>query len=103
MPLEKLLKDFESALNRLKEAYELANFMKEKELYEIFRDSTIQRFEFTTEIAWESLKRFLQEKERIICRSPKSCIREFFSAGYFLPPRGCRRNFWLFRRLYISF
>jgi len=39
MALRKLLKDFENALNRLREAYELTNLMRGKEHYEIFRDS----------------------------------------------------------------
>jgi len=82
MALRKLLKDFEKTLNRLREAYELTNLMRGKEHYEIFRDSTIQRFEFTTEIMWKTLKEFLKEREGIVCKSPKSCIREFFSAGY---------------------
>jgi len=82
MALGKLLKDFENALNRLREAYELANLMRGKEHYEIFRDSTIQRFEFTTEIMWKTLKEFLKGREGIVCKSPKSCIREFFSVGY---------------------
>ena len=82
MALRKLLKDFEKALNRLREAYELANLMRGKKHYEIFRDSTIQRFEFTTEIMWTTLKEFLKEREGIVCKSPKSCIREFFSVGY---------------------
>ncbi len=49
--------------------------------YSFYRDSAIQRFEFTFEIFWKSLKYFL-DKEGIICRSPRSCIREFFTAGY---------------------
>lgn len=49
--------------------------------YSFYRDSAIQRFEFIFEIFWKSLKYFL-DKEGIICRSPRSCIREFFTAGY---------------------
>jgi len=30
---------------------------------------------------WKTIKLFL-EKEGIICRSPRACIRELFSAGY---------------------
>ena len=82
MALKKILEDFEKALKRLKEAYELANLMKEGKHYEFFRDSAIQRFEFTTERIWKTLKEFLCEKEGIVCKSPKSCIREFFSVGY---------------------
>ncbi|SMP13958.1 nucleotidyltransferase substrate binding protein, HI0074 family [Desulfurobacterium pacificum] len=47
-----------------------------------FRNSAIQRFEFTVEILWKTVKTFLKEIEGIECRSPKSCIRGFFSVGY---------------------
>ncbi|QJA06949.1 DUF86 domain-containing protein [Thermosulfurimonas marina] len=49
--------------------------------YEFFRDSAIQRFEFTFELFWKALKLFLAREGRI-CSSPRACIREFFSLGY---------------------
>jgi len=82
MALEKKLIDFENALNRLNEAAEQSLLHKRERTYTFFRDSTIQRFEFTLEIAWKSIKTFLLEHEGVECRSPKGCIREFFSAGY---------------------
>lgn len=81
MALEKLVKDFEKALERLKEAYLKAK-NSDKDNYNFFRDSAVQRFEFTVEIFWKCIKSYLREFEGIECRSPKSCIREFFSAGY---------------------
>ena len=82
MAIEKKLVDFKNALQRLEEASVLALENQGKETFSFFRDSTIQRFEFTLEIAWKSIKSFLLEHEGIECRSPKSCMREFFSAGY---------------------
>ena len=41
------------------------------------RDSAINRFEITFELAWKSLKKFLQT-QGIVCRSPKSCFQEGF-------------------------
>lgn len=81
MALEKLVKDFEKTLERLKEAYLRAK-NSDKDDYYFFRDSAIQRFEFSVEIFWKCVKSYLREIEGIECRSPKSCIREFFSAGY---------------------
>ncbi len=82
MALKKIISDYERALNRLEAAFNKATEFRNRELYEFFRDSTIQRFEFSVELMWKLIKRFLEENEGISCRSPKSCIREFFSAGY---------------------
>ncbi len=80
MDLSLKLKDLKNAFNRLKESYALAN--ENEEFYIFFRDATIQRFEFTVEILWKTLKAYLKIKEGIDCRSPKGCIKDFFSAGY---------------------
>ncbi|GAB6065183.1 HI0074 family nucleotidyltransferase substrate-binding subunit [Aquifex pyrophilus] len=82
MDLERFVGDFNKALSRLKEAHKRAEELKGSTDYEFFRDSTIQRFEFTVEIMWKSVKRFLETSEGITCRSPKSCIRAFFTAGF---------------------
>ncbi len=82
MALDKKLKDFDNALSRLEESINKTNAYKEQEEYTFFRDSTIQRFEFTLEIAWKSIKQFLLEHEGLECRSPKACMRDFFSVGY---------------------
>ena len=82
MALKKKLADFETAFKRLKEAYDKTLEYKETDYYTFFRDSTIQRFEFTVEIMWKTLKSFLYKYEGIICKSPKGCIRDFFTSGY---------------------
>jgi len=82
MALDAVISSFEKALIRFEEAYLRANIGKREDNYYFFRDSAIQRFEFTVEIFWKTLKSFLKEKEGVDCRTPKSCIREYFSAGY---------------------
>ncbi|MDD8018579.1 MAG: HI0074 family nucleotidyltransferase substrate-binding subunit [Bacteroidota bacterium] len=44
------------------------------------RDSAIKRFEFTTELAWKLIQVYLRE-QRIVCRSPKECLREAYAFG----------------------
>ncbi|MGC8555276.1 MAG: HI0074 family nucleotidyltransferase substrate-binding subunit [Candidatus Acidulodesulfobacterium sp.] len=78
----KKFKDFESSLLRLEESYEKTIENKNSKDYQFFRDSAIQRFEFTVEIFWKLLKNIVRDKEGIICNSPKSCIRDFFASGY---------------------
>ena len=82
MALEKKLADFRNALQRLQESYDKSILFKGQDEFSFYRDSTIQRFEFTLEIAWKSIKTFLLEKEGIECRSPKSCIRELFVTAH---------------------
>ncbi len=82
MALDKKVEDFDKALERLKEAYNRTIEQLNKDERSFFRDSTIQRFEFTLEICWKSIKSFLLVHEGMECRSPKGCIREFHAAGY---------------------
>jgi nucleotidyltransferase substrate binding protein (TIGR01987 family) len=74
MKLEKLRKDLEKILLKLEEVLSL-------EKSEINRDSAIKRFEIAFDIAWNTLKTYLEEKYGIICKSPKGCIREAFTQG----------------------
>ena len=74
----KRINDFEKSLKRLEEAISKTYEHIQDENYTFFRDSAIQRFEFTVEIMWKSIKEYLFKKEGIECVSPKSCVREFF-------------------------
>ena len=49
---------------------------------ELGEDGVIQRFEFTFELLWKTLKIFLEDKG-IICRSPKDCLKNAFKYGLF--------------------
>lgn len=69
--LEAAIGQFENALTRLKEV------LNEPKT-DIVRDSAIQRFEFTLDISWKMLKALLEEKQGIICASPKECFREAY-------------------------
>ncbi len=67
------VQNFEKALNRLKEAVEHAKD-------ELDKDGVIQRFEFTVEMLWKTLKTIL-EYQGIDCYSPRNCIKEAFKAN----------------------
>ena len=82
MALEKKLADFKNALNRLQESYNRSLDLIGQDEFSFYRDSTIQRFEFTLEITWKSIKTFLLEEEGVECRSPKACIRDFFATAH---------------------
>jgi nucleotidyltransferase substrate binding protein (TIGR01987 family) len=60
----------------------LAEIMVEQKTI-IIRDAAIQRFEFTFELAWKSLRTYLKEVHGLVCNSPKSCFREGFAVELF--------------------
>ena len=66
------LTNLDKALKTLKEAIDM-------DFTVVVRDAVIQRFEYTFELLWKTIKAYLKEKEGIICNSPKSCFRELFS------------------------
>lgn len=76
-----LKEDFSKAKERLQAALKEAHNHKHSELFEYFRDSAIQRFEFTFEIFWKVIKFYLKELHGVECYSPKSCLRELFTVG----------------------
>ncbi len=67
--LEEKFSDLEQALISWKNALD-APFS------DLNRDATIQRYEFSFELLWKTIKMYLKEYEGIECNSPKSCFRE---------------------------
>lgn len=63
-----LLKKLKTAFLRLKES-------TEKAVDDLDRDGVIQRFEFTFELFWKTVK-ILMEYEGFECAGPRSCIKE---------------------------
>ena len=72
--LEAVTVQFEQALKRLDEALRMPKT-------DIVRDSAIQRFEFVLDLAWKTVKAFLEENQGIRCASPKECFREAYRHG----------------------
>ena len=72
--LEALKIQYQRAFSRFRE-------ILKKEKNEVTRDSAIKRFEFTFDLAWKTIKAFLEEKKGISISSPKECFREAFRQG----------------------
>ncbi|MBU6414641.1 HI0074 family nucleotidyltransferase substrate-binding subunit [Patescibacteria group bacterium] len=68
-----LLQEYGEALERFQEVLQ-------QEKTEFIRDSAIKRFEIVFDLAWKTLKAFL-ETQGIPCVSPKTCFREAHRAG----------------------
>ncbi len=65
--------NFKKALSSLEQGIKEANGELEK-------DGVIQRFEFTFELMWKTLKIFLYN-EGIECKSPRDCLSRAFKYG----------------------
>jgi nucleotidyltransferase substrate binding protein (TIGR01987 family) len=48
---------------------------------DLYRDGVIQRFEFTFEFIWKTLKAYLEEEGLQTLGSPKSVLREAYAVG----------------------
>lgn len=70
--------NFKQALARLQEAVELA---AQRPLTKLEEQGLIQAFEFTHELAWNSLKDFLQNRRVIGLYGSKDTTREAFRQG----------------------
>ncbi len=68
------MEKFKRAFERLREGVGRAND-------ELTRDGVIQRFEFTFELLWKTLKIFL-EREGIQAKTPRDCFKETFKLGW---------------------
>lgn len=71
--MEEIFNSFKRSIQRFKEILQ-----KEKTIEN--RDSAIQRFEFTIELAWKCMQKFLKN-EQIIYRSTNECLKEAFKYG----------------------
>lgn len=67
--------NYKSALKRLQEALDDYEQLKMLSI----RDGAIQRFEFTTELAWKTMREFLISEDITDINSPKSVLREAFA------------------------
>ena len=68
-----LIRQFEQAVGKLSDALE-------QKKNEYIRDSSIQRFEVTFELAWKAIKAFLEE-QGITAYSPRECMKGALKTG----------------------
>ena len=65
--------NFEKAFFQLKKGVNLF-----ENLDELSKEGLIQRFEYTLELAWKTIKDYLESEEEIVAKSPKSAIKNAF-------------------------
>lgn len=69
---------YEAQLAQLNKALQRLNEALAAPKNDIVRDSAIQRFEFTIDMAWKLVKTILEERHGVVCHSPKDCFREAY-------------------------
>lgn len=73
------IENYHHALAQLAEAVQIYTADPGDALY---RDGLIQRFEFTVELAWKSLKEYLEDQGAILgIASPRGVLKEAYAAG----------------------
>ena len=72
--LEERFETFSTALTRLKEAIDMYKDDKNA----VLLDGTIQRFEFTVELAWTTIKEYLEYEKLGEFNSPRSAVKEAY-------------------------
>jgi len=68
--------NYKNALSRLNDG-----IIKFDQTNDLLRDGLIQRFEFTFELAWKTLKAIFEDEGLTGLNSPKTVLREAFAAG----------------------
>ena len=80
MELKKLQRQillFEKANNSLQKV-----FVEQENFSELEKDWVIQRFEYTIEISWKTLKKVLEYEQLNFTPAPKEIIRESYKLDY---------------------
>lgn len=69
-----LTNQFQNSVERFKEVLSVSKT-------DITRDSAIKRFELCMDLCWKTVKTFLEDKNGIVCASPKECFRQAYQQG----------------------
>lgn len=70
------------AIERLKKAFQKLKEATIKAKDDLDRDGVIQRFEFTTELLWKTLKIVLEYQSIDASQGPKYVVKQAFKFGY---------------------
>ena len=73
------IENYNSALAQLEQAVAIYQKSQQDALY---RDGLIQRFEFTVELSWKSLKAYLEDQGFVLAASsPRAVLKDAYAAG----------------------
>ena len=74
------VENYKNALAQLEDAVQAYQTAPQDALY---RDGLIQRFEFTVELAWKSLREYLEDQGVVFSIvSPRAVLKDAYAAGF---------------------
>lgn len=80
--LEKKLNALNDALHNFESSLSLLSLPLDANVLDAIESGQIQKFEFTVESLWKTMKIFLWEKDRVELTTPGAVMRAFCSAQY---------------------
>jgi nucleotidyltransferase substrate binding protein (TIGR01987 family) len=82
--MEVKLKEFKEAVENFSYLVnlDLRSLNLDKRLIDAIENGMIQKFEYSIEICWKLIKKFLKQEDGIDAKTPKQSIKEFYLAGY---------------------
>ena len=72
--------DVELRLGKLKKAFDRLKEASNRAIDDLDKDGVIQRFEFTIELLWKTIKAIL-EYNKLECFAPRDCMKKAFRNG----------------------
>lgn len=73
------IENYHHAVSQLEQAVAVYSNDQSDSLY---RDGLIQRFEFTVELAWKSLKEYLEDQGSVLAvAAPRAVLKDAYAAG----------------------
>ena len=80
-----MLQKVEHYINALAQLEQAVAIYQKSQQDALYRDGLIQRFEFTVELSWKSIKEYLEDQGvSIQFSSPRAILKEAFAAGMIL-------------------
>lgn len=77
-----MLQKVEHYINALAQLEQAVAIYQKSHQDALYRDGLIQRFEFTVELSWKSIKEYLEDQgSTMSIATPRAVLKEAFSAG----------------------
>jgi nucleotidyltransferase substrate binding protein (TIGR01987 family) len=77
-----MIPDLKYSVGKLQNAFNILNEGISKCKDDLDKDGVIQRFKYTFELLWKTMKIFLED-QGILCNSPKEVVKSAFKFGLF--------------------